>query len=199
MRDRYFFPLATTVAGVFVVLALQPWAERPPTGPVSAGGRNAEDITVEGEELNRFVPGDYDGIAVVTPPEGGEPVLRITRLADEVYEKPRSGPHIVLDSDLENAFESRPVEVELVARAAGDFAAAKFEADYYAREEGESGWKAFDLTPQWQTFRLQFTVPKIADGVGYDYVGIRPVAPDKRRIMELKSLRIRATGPKKID
>lgn len=198
MRDRFFFALAAVLAGVFIAMALQPWADRPPTGPVSAGGRNAEDVTISGEELHRFVPGNYDGIAIV--PDGGEPVLRITRLGSEAYEEPLSGPHIVLDSDIENAFESRPVEVEIVARAAGDFGAQKFQADYYARPEAESGWQSFDLTPEWQPYRFQFTVPKIGSEAGYDYIGIRPVVPDqKRRIMEVKSLRIHAIGPKKAD
>jgi hypothetical protein len=200
MRDRFFFPLAATIAGAFVLMALQPWADRPPSGPVSAGGRNAEDITVSGEELHRFVPGNYDGIAIVTPAGGGEPVLRITRLADEIYLEPKSGPHIVLDSDIESAFESRPVEVEIVARAPKDFAAQAFEVNYYARPEGESGWEPFPLTPEWRTYRFRYNVPRIADveSAGYDYVGIRPAAPEKRSVMELKSLRIHAMGPKNI-
>jgi hypothetical protein len=198
MRDRFFFPLAAVVAGGFIFTAVQPFAYRAPTGPVSGGGRNAEDVTVAGEELHRFLPGNYDGIAIVTPSGGGAPVVRITRLGSEIYEKPQSGPHIMLDADLEYALESRPIEVEMVARSAGDFAASKFEADYYARDEGESGWCPFVLTPEWQTYRFQFTTPKRStDREGYDYIGVRPDVPDaKRRIMELKSIRIHAIGPK---
>ena len=197
MRDRFFFPLAAVVAGAFVFTAIQPFADRPPVGPVSGGGRNAEDVTVAGRELHRFLPGNYDGIAIVNPADGGAPVVRITRLANEIYEIPQSGPHIVLDADVELAFEARPIEVEIVARAAGDFAASKFEANYFARPEGESGWCPFDLTPQWQTYSFQFTTPKRTDHEGYDYVGVRPVVPDsKRRIMELQSIRIHAIGPK---
>jgi hypothetical protein len=199
MQDRFFFSLSAVVAATFVVIALQPWAERPPSGPVSGGGRNAEDITIAGEELHRFVPGDFDAIAILTPPEGGDPVLRITLMDDETFDAPRSGPHVVLDSDVEYAFESRPVRVEMVARASGDFGARQFEANYYARPEGESGWKPFDLTPEWRTYTFDYEVPKIMDGAGYDYIGIRPVAPEKRSVMELRSLRIHATGPKKID
>src|SRR5690348_16360500 len=113
MRDRFFFPLAAVVAGAFVFTAVQPFAYRPPTGPVSGGGRNAEDVTVAGEELHRFLPGNYDGIAILTPAEGRAPVVRITRLGNEIYEKPQSGPHIVLDADLEYALETRPIEVEM--------------------------------------------------------------------------------------
>ena len=33
--------------------------------------------------------------------------------------------------------------------------------------------------------------------MGYDVLGIRPVAPDKRRTMEVKAVRVHAVGPKK--
>ncbi|HEX5007498.1 MAG TPA: hypothetical protein VFV70_10325, partial [Hyphomonadaceae bacterium] len=109
MRDMYFFPLAAAVAGAFIFTAIQPFADRKPSGPLSAGGRNAEDVTAQGDELHRFVPGNYDGLKIVDTPQGK--VLRITLQASEMYEDPRSGPHIVLAADLEYAFESRPIEV----------------------------------------------------------------------------------------
>jgi len=200
MRDRFFFPLAGVVAGAFVLTAMQPFAYRAPTGPVSGGGRNAEDITVKGEELHRFRPGNYDDIAIVKPSGGGDPVVRITRLAEETRDDqrdiPAAGPHLVLAEDVENAMESRPIEVEVVARASGDFAASQFQVDYYAKPDGESGWQTFNLTPNWQAYKLEFDVPRIGPNQGYDYLGIRPVAPDKRRVMEVQSVRIHAMGPK---
>ena len=82
MQDRYFFPLAAVVAGAFIFTAIQPFSERPPSGPVGARGRNAEDVTAQGDELHRFVPGNYNGLDIVDTPEGK--VLRITRLAREL-------------------------------------------------------------------------------------------------------------------
>jgi len=196
MRDRYFFPLAAALAAAFVLTALQPFVDRLPTGPCSAGGRNAEDVTCAGKELHRFVPGSFDGITYITPPDGGAPFLRITRLADEAYEDPRSGPNLALAEDLEYAFESRLVEVVIEARSVGDFAASQFEADYFAKSEGESGWKRFDLTPEFKLYAFTFDVPPRGDTAGNDYIAIRPVAPDKRRVMEVRSVRIHAVGPK---
>ena len=195
MQDRYFFPLAAVVAGAFIFTAIQPFADRPPSGPLSAGGRNAEDVTAQGDELHRFVPGNYNGLDIVDTPEGK--VLRITRLATENYEDPRSGPHIVLAADLEYAFESRPVEVIIEARAAADSGASQFEADYFAKSEGESGWRKFDLTHEFQPHSFTFDVPAFGGTEGYDYIAIRPVVPDKKRVMEVRSVRVHAIGPKK--
>ena len=85
------------------------------------------------------------------------------------------------------------------ARSVGPIAADRFEADYFARSdaEGESGWIGFDLTREFKDYAFTFQVPNRGGVMGYDVLGIRPVAPDKRRTMEVKSVRIHAVGPKK--
>jgi hypothetical protein len=196
MRDRVFFPLAFVLASAFIFMALQPFADRPPRGPVSGGGRNAEDVTVAGRELNRFLPGTNKGTEVVTPAGVTEPVLRITRQTGEVYEDPRTGPHLVLAEDVEFAFEARPVEIIIEARSAGDFPASQFEANYFARTEGESGWQSFELTPEFKPHAFTFKVPRRGATAGYDYLGIRPVTPDKRRTIEVRSVRFHTVGAK---
>ena len=81
MRDRIFYPLAFALAGAFVFMALQPYAERLPSGAVSGGGRNAEDVTISGVELYRFVAGELPGVSIDigTGPDGAGEVLRIVR------------------------------------------------------------------------------------------------------------------------
>jgi hypothetical protein len=197
MSDKLFFPLAFLLAAAFVLLALNPWADRPPSGPVSGGGRNAEDITIAGAELHRFIAGNL-GRLEIAPPDGGSgaPVLHISRLAEQAYEDPKSGPHLVLAEDVEYALEHRDIEVIVEARATGAFAASQFEVDYLAKPGFESGWKSFELTPQFKTYSLPFKTPPRGDELGYDYLGIRPVVPDKHRTMEVRSVRIHAVGPK---
>ena len=92
--------------------------------------------------------------------------------------------------------ESRPIEVIVEARSVGDFPASRMELSYLAKAEGESGWQAFDLTPEFQAYTLAYFAPKRGSEMGYDFVGIRPVAPDKHREMEVRSVRIRTVGPK---
>jgi hypothetical protein len=198
MSDKLFFPLAFLLAAAFVLLALNPLADRPPSGPVSGGGRNAEDITIVGPELHRFVAGNL-GRLEIAPPDGAPgqpPVVHISQLAEQVYEDPRSGPHLILAEDVEYALERREVEVTVEARGAGAFAASQFQIDYMAKPSEESGWKTSALTAQFATYTMRFKVPARGDAQGYDYIGIRPVAPDKRRTMEVRSVRIRAVSPK---
>lgn len=195
MRDRFFFALAAVVAGAFVFTALRPFDERPPRGPWSCGGcPDVTDVTLSGRELHRFLPGNFDGIEIVDTAEG--PILRITLLAEEVYLDPRSGPHIMLAEDLEYAFESRPIEITIEARTTADDGASRFEANYFAKPEGESGWHAFDLTATFQPYAFVFDAPVRGATEGNDFLGIRPVVPEKRRVMEVRSVRIHALGPK---
>jgi hypothetical protein len=195
MSDKLFFPLAAVVASAFVFVALDPFADRPPRGPVSGGG-SKEDVTVSGKELHRFLPGDAGGLSIE---DGAQPVVRISRMAEQVYASPRSGPHIVLAEDLEYAFEARPIEVSVEARSVGEFAAANFEVDYMARNGAESGWHSFGLTREFATYSFDWTTPSRGKTEGYDFLGVRPVAPDKRRTMEIRSIHIRAIGPKAIE
>jgi hypothetical protein len=197
MDDRIFFPLAAILAGTFVFMALDPYADRPPTGPVSAGGRNVQDLTVAGRELHRFILGEGKGMTLdVEMPAGGAPVLRIDRETGNNYLDPRLGPHLVVAEDLEYALESRPIEVIIEARSTGDFPASSFEANYFAKVDGESGWQSFPLTREFAPYTLAYFTPRRGRDEGYDYIGIRPVAPDKHRQMEIRSVRIRQAGPK---
>jgi hypothetical protein len=197
MRDYLFFPIAALVAGLFVFVALEPYAERLPSGPVSGGGRNAQDVTVSGDELNRLILGETAGFTMeLVRPDGGAAFMRIDQQAGGKYEDPRLGPHLVLAEDLEYALESRPIEVVIEARSVGDFAASQFEANYFAKVEGESGWREFTLTREFQPYTLTFHTPRRGREEGYDYIGIRPVTPDKHRVMDVRSIRVRVAGEK---
>lgn len=197
MRDILFFPLAAALASTFIFVALDPNAERLPTGAVSGGGRDAHDLTVKDTELNRFIIGDLKGVSLqLVRPDGGEPYLRIDRQAIATYDDPRLGPHLVLAEDLEVALESRPVEVIFEARSVGDSPADAFEANYFANSETESGWRRFELTREFQTYTLSFFTPRRGREGGYDFVGVRPVAPDGHREMDVRSVRIRSAGEK---
>ena len=178
-------------------MAVNPFAARLPTGAVSGGGRNALDVTVQGDELNRFVLGELSGLNIdLMHPDGGKAFLRIDRQSTAKYEDPRLGPHLVLAEDLEFALESRPIEVVIEARSVGDFPASRFEANYFAKTESESGWQSFTLTREFQPYTLTFYTPKRISEEGYDYVGVRPVSPDKHRVMDVRSVRIRSVGKK---
>lgn len=197
MRDRLFFPLAFIVASAFIFMALNPFADRVPSGPMSAGGGNPEDVTVKDEQLYRFQPGASSSVEIIKPSDDTPMLVRITRQAADDYQDPRSGPHLVLAEDIEYGMENRTIQIDIEARSAGDFAASKFEANYLVKPEFESGWKAFDLTHEFQTYSFTYDTPPIGESFGNDFLGIRPVAPDKQRTMEVRSVRIHGVTQKK--
>ncbi len=197
MPDRLFFLLAAVIAGLMVFVALEPYKDRAPSGPLSGGGRSAEDITVRGPELSRLRGAEF-GTIQIDKPENGEAILRIVRLPDEVFEDPRSGPHLELAEDMEFTFETRPLEITIEARSVGDLPAERFEANYMARPGNESGWKSFPLTRDFATYTFSYTPPPRGANLGYDYLGIRPGLGGTREAMEVRSIRFRAVGPKNL-
>ncbi len=197
MPDTLFFPAAALLAGLLVFLALEPFADRPPSGPISAGAGNAEDITVQSEQLHRFLPGEVGGITFQTA-DDGQTTIRLSRLAEYIYEDPRKGTHLVIAEDLEYAFENRPIEITIEARSTGEVPATDFEANYLARPGEESGWRTFTLTREFAPYSFEYSPPRRGETLGYDFLGVRPVVPEKRRTMEIRSIRLRAAGPKAI-
>lgn len=195
MPDSLFFPASALLAGLLVLLALQPFAERPPSGPISAGAGNAEDVTVQGEQLHRFLPGDVGGITFQSD-DNGQTTVRLSRLAEYIYDDPRVGTHLVIAEDLEYAFENRPIEITIEARSTGEVPATDFQANYLARPGEESGWQTFTLTRDFAPYSFEYSPPRRGETLGYDFLGIRPVVPEKRRTMEIRSIRLHAIGPK---
>lgn len=195
MPDSLFFPASAVFAGLLVFLALQPFAERPPTGPISAGAGNAEQVVVSGDQLRRFLPGGVGGISFLST-ESGETTVRLSRLAENAYEDPRLGTHLVIAEDLEFAFEDRPIRVTIEARSTGEVAATDFEVNYLARPGEESGWQTFTLSREFAPYVLEYNPPSRGDTLGYDFLGVRPVTPEKRRTMEIRSIEFAVAGPK---
>jgi hypothetical protein len=196
MTDRIFFPATAAAAGLFALLALQPWSDRPPSGPVSGGGRDAQDITVEGRELYRLRTGEAGEIRIVSGESGAPVAARLTLMPRAEYAEPQSGPYLTLAEDVELALESRPIEITIVARAVGEFAAERFEANYVARPGVESDWRSFALTAEFAPHVMTWTTPPVGGELGYDHLGLRPAPGPERRTMDIQSIRIRAAGPR---
>ena len=85
------------------------------------------------------------------------------------------------------------------ARSTGGIAADRFEAFYQARPDAGSGWIGFDLTREFAPYTFQFDTPPRGAVMSYDYFALRPVAPDKQRTMEVKSVRFRTVSARRPD
>ena len=76
------------------------------------------------------------------------------------------------------------------AKPADAQGALAFEANYSAGQEGNSGWRKFNLKPGYDSYSFEWDVPvrRIADQA-VDYLAIRPVVPEKHRAVEIRSIK----------
>lgn len=198
MSDRMFFSLIALLAVGMVVVAINPFADRKPSGPVSSAGRNALDLVIKGDELYRFVAGNVGALTLVEPGEGRpETLLHVYLERREAYDTPLYGPHLVLDADLERNYEGRRIRVTVTARPAPDWSASEMEVNYSTGRSGESGWERFALSPEFRDYSFEYDVPHADSEMGYDYLAIRPVAPDKQRAVAVAAIRIEGLGAKR--
>ena len=197
LPDQLFFPIVVLLAVTMVVLALRPFADRKPSGPVSGAGRDALNLTIEGDELYRFVAGTVGTLDLVDA-EGGNPTLiTISLEAREAYDTPLYGPHLVLEADLERNYEGRDLEITVEARSSEEWGASAMEVNYSTGRFGESGWETFNLTPDFKSYSFIYEVPHTDSSMGHDYLAIRPVVPEKQRSMTVWSIRLRGIGDKR--
>ena len=190
--------MAFLLAAAMVFLALEPFVDRKPSGPFSAAGRNVQDLTVEGEDLFRFVAGNV-GVLNLTEQGDETPhtLLHVFLEQREAYDTPLYGPHLILDSDIERNFENRRIRISITARAASEWGASEMEANYSSGRYGESGWERFKITPAFETYSFEYEVPATDANIGYDYLAVRPVVPEKQRALEIRSINFKTLSPKR--
>ncbi|MEM9740069.1 MAG: hypothetical protein AAF829_09385 [Pseudomonadota bacterium] len=180
MGDKIFFPLIVLFAAGLVALALSPQLNALPSGPVSVGDLNYNEVEVSGLELNRMKAGG-DAQLVLQRDGPNQTALEIVTTAGLLSSDPRLGPHFELAADIEVQFSGFEIEVAVTAKPGEVSGALQMQVNYSTGREGESGWQIFDLQPGWETFRFTYPVPVKSGENALDYIAIRPVTPDKSR------------------
>ncbi len=189
LRDRLFFPLAILLAAALVALAISPALGQNPTGAVTGDGVDYDRVVIEGDYLHKVYAGGDAITKVQRGPDGREQLL-IQALMGVLDETPELGPHFRLAADIEQQFSGRTVRVIVRAKPAPDRGATQMQINYSAGRVGESGWKVFDLKPDFSDFAFDTKVPVIEGDQGFDYVAIRPVVPEKSRAILVERITI---------
>ncbi|MBU1287558.1 MAG: hypothetical protein KJ871_07520 [Alphaproteobacteria bacterium] len=193
MRDRFFFPAALVVVGLMVFFAIRPAIGALPTGTLTGDGSNYDKIVVEGDYLHKIYAGGNAKTELATEPDGKR-VLLIEADAGALRDEPELGPHFRLAADLEIQFAGQTIRTTVRARPVRDQGAMQIALNYSAGRVGESGWKIFDLKPEFEDFSFDYDVPLIEGDQGVDYFGIRPVVPDKSRALLVERVTFERLG-----
>ncbi|MEQ9436515.1 hypothetical protein [Hyphomonas sp.] len=198
MRDRFFFPAALVLVAIMVFLAIRPGIGALPTGPVTGDGANYGRITIEGDYLHKVFAGGNARTELTKGPDG-ESLLLISADAGALRDEPELGPHFRLAADIETQFSGMTIRVTVRARPTDDRGAMQLAVNYSAGRVGESGWKVFDLKPEFSDFTFDYDVPRIEGDQAVDYIGIRPVVPDKARAVLVERITFERIGPWAMD
>ena len=194
MKDYLFFPLALVLALAIVAAAALPGRDRLSCGSVSGAGTNYQTVTVSGDDLCRMEAAGQADIDLQRS-NGSIQSTIITVGAGLLGDRPERNPHFRLAADLENVYAGSRIRVTVEARPGPESGATAFEVNYSAGQEGNSGWRAFDLQPDYQAYSFTWNVPErlIADQA-VDYLAIRPVVPEKSRTVEIRSVKFDRLG-----
>lgn len=180
MRDRLFFPLALALVMALVAIAFLPRIGRLPTGAVASDGMNYSRIEISGAYLNKVISGGEAVTRLERGPEG-KYLLFIEAEKDALADSPELGPHFRLAGDIELQLAGHRVRVTVRARPAADRGAQKLRLNYSAGRAGDSGWRTFDLAPEFSDLSFEYDLPAIIGETGVDYLAIRPDVPEKPR------------------
>lgn len=197
MKDRIFFPLALLLAIGMVLSAVWPGVGRLPDGPVTGDGSNYDQIIIKGAFLNKVLAGG-DAVTELVRTKDGKYLLYIEAAAGALGQDPEAGPHFRLASDMETQFSGTRVRCTVRMRPADNRGAMQARLNYSTGRSGQSGWKTFDLSLEFDDFSFVYDVPVRNGEAGFDYFAIRPVVPVKSRALLVESItfeRLRKTPP----
>lgn len=190
MKDRFFYPLAVAVIAGIIAVAFIPGG--------NASGPDKAQILTEGYALagndlvNLYASGGTEFVFVEN--SGNDAAYGILSSNLPRNMAPASaGVFATLGSAYEGAFAGHKLQITISARQDGENPLESFEVGYFTSGPGDSGWRAFTLTPKYKDYSFTFT-PKAGDGPpGRDYVGIWPGVEGKKKRMHVRSFTIKVT------
>lgn len=194
IRDRFFFSAALALVAMMIFLAIRPGIGALPAGPVTGDGVNYDKITIEGDYLHKVFAGGNARTEIMDR-SGQKALLLISAATGALRDEPELGPHFRLAADIETQFSGMTIRVTVRARPTDDAGAMQFAANYSAGRVGESGWRVFDLKPEFSDFSFEYDVPRMEGDQAVDYIGIRPVVPDKARALLVERIMFERIGP----
>ena len=188
MKDIVFFPLIVLVALAIIAAAALPGRDRLSCGSVSGAGTNYKTVSVTGDDLCRMEAAGQANIDLNMDDNEVQSAL-IEVDAGRLGDRPERNPHFRLAADLEAQYAGFRMRITVEAKPGEDAGAEAFEVNYSAGQEGNSGWRRFNLKPEYDSYSFEWDVPqRMIEDQAVDYLAIRPVVPDKSRTVLVRSV-----------
>jgi len=172
MRDLYFFGAAALLSVVMISGAM---AFDPRTGasaPLSVGTGPRNFIEVTGIDLDRFRQTRRDTVTLIRKNEK-QTFLRLTsRRNNDLPTAAKDVAYLPISTDLQLAFAERNLKITVSARSAPSNGSPAIRMQYSAGADGNSDWRSFLLTPEWEDYTFYYTPPPSRGDLGLDFFAI---------------------------
>ena len=188
MKDRFFYPLAGVVIAGIIALAFLPGGQGPALDKTQI---LTDGYVLGGNDLTSLYASGGTDFMFVESEGGAEAHAVLSSNLPRNMAPASAGVFATLSSDYEGVFAGQKLQITISAKAAKDNPLERFEAGYFTSGPGDSGWRAFALTPKYKDYSFTFTPGTVNGPPGRDYVGIWPGIEGKKKRMVVRSFTIK--------
>lgn len=188
MRDLYFFGAAALLSVVMIsgAMAFDPRTEA--TAPLSVGTGERNYISVTGQDLNRIRQARRDTVTLIREKEG-QTFLRITsRRNGDLPTAAKDVAYLPISTDLQLAFAEQNLKITISARSAPLNGSPAMRLQYSSGSDGNSDWRSFLLTPEWEDYSFYYTPPPSKGDLGLDFFAVWADPDGLGRGVEIRNL-----------
>lgn len=111
------------------------------------------------------------------------------RLEQPILTSTTNAHYLSFDAEQEKRLSDKAVRISVFAKQAEENPANAFAIAYVTNDTGNSGWRSFRPTADWEEYSFTFTVPKLSKGQG-DYLGIAGDFYGTNKATLIRSLKI---------
>ena len=151
-----------------------------------------EGYVAKGESL-KFIqasPGTSVDYVVTNDSNAASAYLILTAHLPRETAPPSAGVFVPLNAPYEQAFASKKLRMTVRAKYVSDMPLNEFRMGYFTAGTGDSGWKVFPLTSEYEDYQFNFT-PKASEAApDLDYFGVWPDEEGESRKMAISEFRI---------
>lgn len=172
MRDLYFFGGAALLSVLMIGGAMAHDPRTRASAPLSVGIGQRNLVSVAGLDLNRFRQTRRDTVTLIRKNENVSYLRLTSRRNSDLPTVAKDVAYLPLSTDLQMAFAEKNLKVTMSARSAPENGSPAMRLQYSAGSEGNSDWRSFLLTPEWEDYTFYFTPPASRGDLGLDFFAV---------------------------
>ncbi|MGJ8562894.1 MAG: hypothetical protein ACSHXY_05015 [Alphaproteobacteria bacterium] len=187
MKDWQFYPIITAAIAALILYALS-FAEY-------GNGPSGNNFVIKGPSLNTLYAAEGVSFSIAGDPSNPSAYAVMSAHVSRANAPPSAGVFATLGPADEKRFAGQKLNITVRARTGRATPLASFDVGYFTAGAGDSGWKTFSLTDEFEDYSFTFTPGLPKGDPGNDYIGIWPDVEGKSLTVDVKSITVDITTP----